>query len=206
MAVPAQVPSQSYVAAAGQTVFAFNFRVDDSTTVQVFKNLVQQGGFTVALNSDQVGAPGGSVTLAAGALLNDAIIVKRATPLSSSFSITAYTRFTALALTAAIDRIVEMIQELSVGLGVTPATVVVTPVGLLTKYEVPAGAVNGTTGSNGNAAFTLVNQPVSATYLDVFVDGIRQDPARYALVTKTITFAAPFIPTTGSTVYADYYH
>lgn len=110
MSLPAQNPSQSMVATGGQTVFPFTFRCDDSTTIQAWIADAQQGGFAVALNADQVGNPGGTITLpaqAAGAV----VTVERVNFQTQTLALTAYNPFTAAALTLALDRMVEMLQE-----------------------------------------------------------------------------------------------
>lgn len=64
--------------------------------------------------------------------------------------------------------------------------------------EVPAGAINGTTGSDGNPTFTTTVPYYAAS---VYNNGVFQDPTRatYDPATKTITFFAPYIPVGGAT-------
>jgi hypothetical protein len=110
MSLPAQNPSQSMVAIAAQTVFPFTFRCDDSTQIQAWVGDAQQGGIIVALNGDQVAAPGGTVTLApqaAGAV----VTVERVNPQTQTLALTAYNPYTAAAITLALDKVVELLQE-----------------------------------------------------------------------------------------------
>lgn len=110
MSLPAQNPKQQLVAAGGQTVFAFTFRCDDSLTIQVWSNDLQLGGVAVALNADQSAAPGGTVTIAA-AIAGDIVTIERVTPQTQTLALTAYNAFTAAAITTALDRMVELLQE-----------------------------------------------------------------------------------------------
>lgn len=112
MSLPVQVPLQSVIAVAGQTVFPFNFRCDDGTTIRVYLNDVLQGGATVAPNADQTAAPGGTVTLVAGAVLNDVVSIERVTPPAQTLALTPYGAFGAVAIVAVLDKIIELAQEL----------------------------------------------------------------------------------------------
>lgn len=250
MSLPAQNPAPQVSASAGQTVFPFSWRCDDSTTVIVYVNDVQTGGSTIALNADQTASPGGTATLAVAAGAGDIITIERVNPQAQTVALSAYFPFTAVAVVAALDRIVEMLQEFWSKLGraaivkramlwkvssfelplpqtagqaigwktddgvhyylanIIPAATVITAaaVGTLVKNEVPAGAVNSTTGSDGNGAFTFAHVPISAAYLDVLVDGVRQPPARYVRVGAVVTFNPTFFPITGADVRGDYYY
>lgn len=110
MSLPAQNPKQQLVAAAAQTVFAFTFRCDDSLLITVWSNDLPLGGFAVALNADQIANPGGTVTIAA-ALLGDIVTIERITPQTQTLALTAYNAYTAAAITSALDRMVELLQE-----------------------------------------------------------------------------------------------
>ena len=79
MSLPAQNSAQQVSAAAGQLIFPFSWRCDDTATVLVWVNNVQVGGSTVALNADQTASPGGTVTLAAAAALGDIVTIERQT-------------------------------------------------------------------------------------------------------------------------------
>jgi hypothetical protein len=111
MTVAAQVPSQQIAAAAGQTVFPFAWRCDDSTTVVVYVNDALDGGFTVILNADQVAAPGGTITRAVPSVLGDLITVERVTPQTQTTALTKYGPFPASTITNALDRMVMLLQE-----------------------------------------------------------------------------------------------
>lgn len=248
MSLPAQNPAQQVVATSGQTVIPFSWRCDDSSLITVWVNDNLVGGWTPALNADQTASPGGSVVLATPSAAGDIVTVERVNPQTQNFALTAYNPFTAVALVAAMDRIVELVQEvfakvarvfyvkrsmqakiasfelpapavgqvltwvsgdggLTFSLGATtPSVIGVTTNATMVKNETPTGAVNGTNGSDGNAAFVLAHVPKSAGLLDVLLDGVRQPPSRYTLVGNTVTFNAGFIPITGSDIRADYFY
>lgn len=69
--------------------------------------------------------------------------------------------------------------------------------------ETPAGAINGTNGSDGNAVFTLAHAPIANPILakngQIMVQGVA-----YTLAGNTITFIAPYIPITGDVLTAWY--
>lgn len=194
------------VAAAGQTVFPFNFRCDVSATLFVSKNAIAQGGFTVALNADQTAAPGGSITLAVGALLADVVKVQRITPQTQSAAFSQYGAFSSASLMAVLDSLVMMIQELSVlanaAGGIVPPTNGI-------ENDVPAGLVNSTDGTDGNGSFTFSHAPAVGfdAFFNVLLDGVRQPPGRYAKVpgSPTIQFGAGFHPIAGSDIRGDYF-
>jgi len=66
--------------------------------------------------------------------------------------------------------------------------------------EIPAGVIDGV-----NAVFTLVNAPNPAASLQLFRNGQKLSAgASYALIGKTVTFAAPQIPLAGDSLEASY--
>ncbi len=93
----------------------------------------------------------------------------------------------------------------NVGL-VNASGVPITPTGQFTYNEVPNGAINGTTGSDGNAAFTLVAAPSPAGSLLLSKNGQMMYPGlAYTLAGNTITYLAPYIPVTGDVHLAHQY-
>lgn len=248
MSLPAQNPYPQQVAAANQKVFLFGWRCDDAGTVTVWVNDGQDGGFTVTLNPDQTGSPGGSITRAVGCAAGDVVTIERTSAQVQTFGLTAYTPYTAAALSLALDRMVEMVQELwarfarvftvkrsqqskidsfelpvpiagqAIGWASTDGgshfhldnlgTLVFDTVAntTLVPNEVPTGAVNGTTGSDGNTDFALTHIPRSQVLTSVYVDGVKQPLTRYSIQAgNLIRFVAPFIPAVGSQIYVDYY-
>lgn len=64
--------------------------------------------------------------------------------------------------------------------------------------ETPSGTINGTTGADGNAVFTLANAPNPALGLKLVLNGlIRFQGDDYTLSGTTITYLAGSIPRTG---------
>ena len=69
---------------------------------------------------------------------------------------------------------------------------------LFAAGETPTGAISGTTGSDGNAAFTLANTPATGS-LQLFMTGVLQlQGTDYTLAGNAITYVAPKIPITGN--------
>lgn len=111
MTVAAQNPSIAVVAAGGQTVFPFGFRCDDATTIAVYVNDVLQPAPAVALNADQLGNPGGTVTIGARAN-GDVVSVERQSPQTQTVALTAYGAFPSPAISTGLDKVVMLFQEL----------------------------------------------------------------------------------------------
>lgn len=62
------------------------------------------------------------------------------------------------------------------------------------------GAINGTTGSDGNATFIMNYAP---TFLQLYKNGLLQTPGvSYAFIGSVVTFLAPNIPVAGNTLVA----
>lgn len=110
MTVPVQTPSTTILAAGGQTIFPFNFRCDDSTTIHVFADDVERFDGVVALNADQTAAPGGTVTLPAQAV-GVSVTIERQGSQQQSLAISAYGAFQAASLMLGLDRLVMLVQE-----------------------------------------------------------------------------------------------
>ena len=84
MAFNTNTSRASYIATAGQTVFPFTFKIFTDTNITVYKNqvaLVLSTNYTVTINGDS----GGSVTLLAGASLNDEIVIVRSLAITRDF-------------------------------------------------------------------------------------------------------------------------
>jgi hypothetical protein len=79
MTVSATTTRNDYIAAAGQTVFAYTFKALDSTDLVVTKNGVVQSAYSVS----GIGvATGGNVTFTSGVTANDAIAIYLAMPVT----------------------------------------------------------------------------------------------------------------------------
>lgn len=64
--------------------------------------------------------------------------------------------------------------------------------------ETPSGSITGTSGSDGNATFTLAHPPVATPILEKNGQ-VRELGVAYTLTGSTITYLAPFIPVVGDT-------
>lgn len=112
MTVAIQVPLVSAISAALQTVFPFNFRCDDSATLAIYVNdVLQGGGFTIALNVDQDATPGGTITFAAGRAAGDIVSIERQSPDQQGSDFSAYTRFPASVMETSLDKLIMLMQE-----------------------------------------------------------------------------------------------
>jgi hypothetical protein len=119
MTVPAQNVAPQAVAAAGQTVFAFSWRCDDSALVVVFVNNVQDGGFTVFRNPDQTATPGGTITRGVACVGGEVVTVERLSPQTQTTALTRYGPFPADTITAMVDKFIMLSQEAASILGKT---------------------------------------------------------------------------------------
>lgn len=208
MTVQIQTPLVDAIAVGGQVLFNFAFRCDDASWITVLVNAVQQGGaaYAVALNADQTNNPGGTVTFGVAPGAGKAVRIERVSPAQQSVHYTPYGPFPATTVEAALDRIVMLLQELGVTRqSLTPVPTPAAP-GTQVLEEVPTGAVNSTDGTDGNGHFVLAHAPLAGT-LRVWVDGVRQPPARYVLVGNAWDFNAGYHPApAGAYVCADYYY
>ena len=107
-----------------------------------------------------------------------------------------------------LDRIVttmwEAKQLVLIGVKGQGVSLVSTP--LLPRTETPAGTINGTTGSDGNATFTLSHTPLSGTPVAIYRNGIRLTSGTdYTVAGAVINALAPNIPITGDSYVADYF-
>ena len=72
--------------------------------------------------------------------------------------------------------------------------------------EEPTGTINGTTGSDGNATFTLSETPYSDASVQVYVGGtFMRQGTHYTIADDTITFLAPYIPVVNDEIDVTYY-
>jgi hypothetical protein len=234
MAVAAQNVAPQFVANPGQTVFVFAWRCDDPATVLVWVNDVQDGGFAVALNADQIGAPGGSITRGVACLGGEVVTVERKSPLTQTTALVRYGPFPAGTVTALMDIIVEMVQEVWALLGrmfrVSRANAAKmstldwpTPsLGQFVYFADGGGGLlklgaasldpntfrmkeNEVVARTSAGVYTLAFLPTDPTRVKVYLNGVRQlVGVNYTLVGKVITFLANFIPDAPEVVLADY--
>ncbi len=109
MTVQATVNSVTYVGDGAQTVFNFDFRVDDIAWLSVdFTDDFD----TFALNVDQDASPGGTATYLVAPPLDQELTIIRATPQSQELDYTRYDPFDSESHEFGLDKIVMMIQDL----------------------------------------------------------------------------------------------
>jgi hypothetical protein len=113
MSLPAQNVAPQAVANPGQTVFPFVWRCDDPTTVKVWVNDAQDGGFAVALNADQTATPGGSITRAVPCVGGEVVTVERTSPQTQTTNLVRYGPFPADTVTNLMDRMTMLLQEVA---------------------------------------------------------------------------------------------
>lgn len=115
MTIAAVTPVTNSVAVAAQTIFAFGWRCDDSTTVRVNQKtvLLAPTQYAVARNADQISNPGGTVTLSVAASAGDSVVISRSSPLAQLLALIPFGAFPATAIMLALDRIVMLVQELA---------------------------------------------------------------------------------------------
>ncbi len=104
--------STSFTATGVTTEFSFAFPVLDPTWIQVsVAEVVQQGGWTVALSPNQASAPGGVVTFALPPTAGSTVTIERYVPLTQTTSYGAYTAFPSKAHEAALDKLTMAVQQ-----------------------------------------------------------------------------------------------
>ena len=112
MTVADQNPTVAISANGTQTVFPFGFRTDYSSLINVYVGDAAQGTFTVYLNPDQNGSPGGTVTLPSAPSTGAIVNIERQSPEEQDLALTAYTPFPAASVSLSLDDVVMMMQEL----------------------------------------------------------------------------------------------
>lgn len=90
--------------------FGFTFRADDPSWISVLIDNVEVGGYTTAINADQITNPGGTVTFAV-APTGTLLIVLRTVPLSQLTAYDPYGRFPANSHEAALDKLTMEVQD-----------------------------------------------------------------------------------------------
>lgn len=114
--IPASDRFLAYTATAGQTVFAYNFPVYESTDLNVFQisggvitELTTPANFTVSNVGDQAG---GNVTLVVGAALNDNIVIAGDIPELKSTNFNQAGDFYKDSVNTAFSKLTMMAQQL----------------------------------------------------------------------------------------------
>lgn len=88
-----------------------------------------------------------------------------------------------------------------------PPQFTVTPLTDSSEGATLTGAINGTTGADGNATFTLRHTPVAGTSVNVYRNGMRlTSGVDYTVASATLTMIAPNVPRTGDSLVVDYFY
>lgn len=157
MTVAAQTVSQSIVAAGGQTAFPFTFRCDDSTLLRAYVNDVDMGALAVALNADQIGNPGGIVTLGP-CTAGDITTIERVTPQTQVTAFGTFQPFPSSAVSAALDKVVMLLQEFWALLSRVPR-IKRAGASKMLSFDLPTPVVGSSIGwgDAGGGKFSLIN-------------------------------------------------
>lgn len=171
MTLPAQNPSQSIVAVAAQTVVPFTWRADTAGVVSVYINDVVQGGYAIALNADQVATPGGTVTLPP-LNVGDIVTVERVNPQTQTVAFNQYGTFPSVSVSAALDRVVQLLQEFSAKL-TRAMTISRANLSNLVNTNLPTPQAGGLLAwaKNGAGKFFLTNATIATGTLGAAVLG-----------------------------------
>jgi hypothetical protein len=194
MSLPAQTPSQAFIALAAQAVFTWAFRIDDLATLSVTKNgtpLVLGVDFTVTAAPSY--ATGGTLTLVMPCAGGENVIISRVTPEKQSLSLSAYRAFPSTSIEAALDTLWMRIQELDVQIGKVVTQQVNIAGMAFKKWHINGDGVN--------ANFALAGAVLTAsTAFFVVVDGVLQndDGTSYTVTAGNIAFT--FIPVAGANI------
>ena len=198
MTVQNQSPLVAVVAGAGQVIFAFGFRCDSPTWIQVLVNTVLQPGaaYAVALNADQINNPGGVVTFGVAPGTGAVVAVQRVSPAQQTAAFTAYGAFPAAVMEAALDRIVMLEQEL----GVTRQSITPIVLTVPTPFTILGEALAD---SGDHTNFTFAFPPIGPPA--VYRNGQRiYSPGDFTWVGATLTVVVPLV--VNEVLNADYNH
>ena len=107
---------------AGQSTFPFSFRIFAPTDIRV--ELAQEDGvvpstlsygvdYTVVMNQDQGGTPGGFVTLTSALVGHQVVAISSCVPYTQELNLTNFSRFAPESINTELDREVAQIQQLA---------------------------------------------------------------------------------------------
>ena len=158
------------------------------------------------ITGDVTISSGGVTAIASGAIVNDDVNSSAAIALSKLASGTD--TYVVVCNGSGVPTYVAMSGDATIANtgAVSLASTVLKEADVVTA-ETPSGTINGTDGTDGNAAFTLAATPVTGSER-VFVNGVRQTAGAsdsYEISTNTITFKSGWIPVTGDTLRVDYF-
>lgn len=111
MTISTAYSPDSYTATAGQTDFAYTFRILADTDIDVYVNGTLQTLTTDYTVSDVGEATGGTVAFVSGLTLSDAVILQRSTALTQAINLAEGDDFPAETLETALDKLTMIGQE-----------------------------------------------------------------------------------------------
>ena len=138
-----------YAGTGAVSTFPFGFKVFATSDLQVLRTdslgndvtLTLDADFTVLLNADQEAAPGGTVTLIAGALASDySLTITSSVPYLQPIDITNQGGFYPRVIMAALDRLTILCQQLFQAVSRSLQVSVTLPDGVQTKLPSPSAS------------------------------------------------------------------
>lgn len=223
MTLAAATTRHDYVATSGQTVFPYTFTALVDSDVDVLKNgiaLTLGAGNDYTISG--IGAGSGNVTLNVGATTGDKIAIYLDMPIARTTNYQNSGAFLALDVNGDMNKAYLAMQQITTDMQAAirrpeadPATIgmelpvaadrakkllgfdstgAVEPVSYLKAQEVTILTVDTFTGNGSTKAFTLTDAPVTATLLQITIDGLMQAVSSYSLSGLVVTFsqAPPF--------------
>jgi len=223
MTLAAATTRDDYVATSGQTVFPYTFTALVDSDVDVLKNgiaLTLGAGNDYTISG--IGAGSGNVTLNVGATTGDKIAIYLDMPIARTTNYQNSGAFLALDVNGDMNKAYLAMQQITTDMQAAirrpeadPATIgmelpvaadrakkllgfdstgAVEPVSYLKAQEVTILTVDTFTGNGSTKAFTLTDAPVTATLLQITIDGLMQAVSSYSLSGLVVTFsqAPPF--------------
>lgn len=218
MTLAAATTRDDYVATSGQTVFPYTFTALVDSDVEVLKNgiaLTLGAGNDYTISG--IGAGSGNVTLNVGAATGDKIAIYLDMPIARTTNYQNSGAFLALDVNGDMNKAYLAMQQITTDMQAAirrpeadPATIgmelpvaadrakmllgfdstgAVEPVNYLKAQEVTILTVDTFTGNGSTKAFTLTDAPVTATLLQITVDGLMQAVSSYSLSGLVVTFS-----------------
>jgi len=218
MTVTAATTRNDYVATSGQTVFPYTFTALADGDIKVLKNgtaLTLGAGNDYTLSG--IGSYGGNVTLNSGAAAGDKIAIYLDMDLARTTNYQNSGDFLALDVNGDFDALWLALQQGTTDILRTvrrpdsdPSTInmelpvaasrakrllgfdltgAVETIDYLDAQEVTILTVDTFTGDGTTTAFTLIDAPVTASLLQITIDGVMQAVASYTLSGLVVTFS-----------------
>ena len=218
MTVTAATTRNDYVATSGQTVFPYTFTALADGDIKVLKNgtaLTLGAGNDYTLSG--IGSYGGNVTLNSGAATGDKIAIYLDMDLARTTNYQNSGDFLALDVNGDFDALWLALQQGTTDIErtirrpqVDPSTInmelpaaasrakrllgfdltgAVETIDYLDAQEVTILTVDTFTGDGTTTAFTLIDAPVTASLLQITIDGVMQAVASYTLSGLVVTFS-----------------